>query len=201
MTTRLIEVDPERLDRWMARFAERHGPYDAAEETTPGGVVVSARAADGSTVVATPFATSRSASSSSGEEGMPWGSPAGRVHRLQGRHPARAVADGGRWLVAAALRPSPGQPGRRARRRRRRACRRVLLGDDESPRAGADGIPHGLVVGGDRTLVREVLEARALRALAGLPMRELYDLPDPKRDVLETALRRGRAVRIELTDP
>ncbi len=55
--------------------------------------------------------------------------------------------------------------------------------------------------GGDRTLVREVLEASALRALAGLPMRELYDLPDPKRDVLETALRRGRAVRIELTDP
>ena len=49
--------------------------------------------------------------------------------------------------------------------------------------------------------MREVLEARALRALAGLPMRELYDLPDPKRDVLETALRRGRAVRIELTDP
>ena len=48
--------------------------------------------------------------------------------------------------------------------------------------------------------MREVLDARALRALAGLPMRELYDLPDPKRDVLETALRRGRAVRIELTE-
>ena len=56
MTTRVIEVDPSRFDRWMAGFAERHGPYDAAEETTPGGVVVSARAADGSAVVATPFA-------------------------------------------------------------------------------------------------------------------------------------------------
>ena len=53
--TRVIEVDPDRFDRWMAGFAERHGPYDAAEETTPGGVVVSARAANGSTVVATPF--------------------------------------------------------------------------------------------------------------------------------------------------
>jgi hypothetical protein len=31
-------------------------------------------------------------------------------------------------------------------------------------------------------------------------MRELYDLPDPKRDVLEAALRRGRSVRIELTE-
>jgi hypothetical protein len=45
-----------------------------------------------------------------------------------------------------------------------------------------------------------VLDAHALRALEGLPMRELYDLPDPKRDVLETALRRGRAVRIELDE-
>ena len=48
--------------------------------------------------------------------------------------------------------------------------------------------------------MREVLEAGALRALAGLPRRELYDLPDPKRDVLESALRRGRAVRLELTE-
>ena len=79
-------------------------------------------------------------------------------------------------------------------------ARRILLGDDESPRDGAPGIPRALVVGGDRTLVREVLEASALRALHGLPTRELYDLPDPKRDVLDTALRRGRAVRIEVTE-
>jgi hypothetical protein len=57
------------------------------------------------------------------------------------------------------------------------------------------------VVGGDRTLVREVLAASSLRALNGLPIRELYDLPDPKRDVLETALRRGRSIRVELTEP
>jgi hypothetical protein len=79
-------------------------------------------------------------------------------------------------------------------------ARRVLLGDDESPAADATGVPRALVVGGDRGLVREVLDASALRALRDLPVRELYDLPDPKRDVLETALRRGRAVRIELTE-
>jgi hypothetical protein len=48
--------------------------------------------------------------------------------------------------------------------------------------------------------VREVLSAPALAALGDLPRRELYDLPDPDRDVLETALRRGRAHRIELTE-
>ncbi|WP_254666343.1 acVLRF1 family peptidyl-tRNA hydrolase [Humibacillus sp. DSM 29435] len=78
---------------------------------------------------------------------------------------------------------------------------RVVLGGDESPRSSAPGIPRGLVVGGDRTLVAEVLGASALRALLGLPRRELYDLPDPKRAVLEAALRRGRALRITLTDP
>jgi hypothetical protein len=65
---------------------------------------------------------------------------------------------------------------------------------------GAAGIPRALVLGGDRTLVREVVAASALRALVGLPVRELYDLSDPRRDVLEAALRRGRAVRIELDE-
>ena len=41
----------------------------------------------------------------------------------------------------------------------------------------------------------------ALRGLKGLPTRELYDLSDPRREVLEAALRRGKAVRIELTEP
>jgi hypothetical protein len=57
------------------------------------------------------------------------------------------------------------------------------------------------VVGGDRRLVRQVLDASALRALRDLPLRELYDLPDPRRDVLDSALRRGRAVWVELTEP
>ncbi|MEO7060393.1 MAG: acVLRF1 family peptidyl-tRNA hydrolase [Lapillicoccus sp.] len=78
---------------------------------------------------------------------------------------------------------------------------RVLLGGEESPRTGARGIPAGLVVGGDRTLVAAVLAQSSLRALGGLPRRELYDLADPRRAVLDDALRRGRAVRITLVDP
>ena len=54
---------------------------------------------------------------------------------------------------------------------------------------------------GDRALVRAVLRAPALRVLRDLPMRELYDLPDPRREVLETALRRGRAYRVMLDEP
>jgi len=39
-----------------------------------------------------------------------------------------------------------------------------------------------------------------LAHLEVLPRRELYDLPDPRRDVLVDALRRGRAVRVTIED-
>ncbi len=211
--TRVIEVAPERLERWLAGFAERHGHTDATEESTPGGVVVSAHATDGSFVVATPFAHEPVGVVLVRRGGYAVGLASGgtfSASKVGARHVQSRTAAGG-WSQQ-----------RFARRRGNQAdalvdavvghARRILLGDDESPPTGAsarggpsgaarpDGIPRGLVVGGDRTLVREVLEASSLRALAGLPMRELYDLPDPKRDVLETALRRGRAVRIELTE-
>lgn len=201
MTSRVLEVAPERFDRWMAGFAERHGPYDAAGEETPGGVVVSARAADGSTLVATPFAHDPLGVVLVRRGGYAVGLASGEAFvasKVGTRHVQSRTAAGG-WSQQ-----------RFARRRGRQAdelvdavvahARRLLLGDDESPREGADGIPRGLVVGGDRTLVREVLGAGALRALAGLPLRELYDLPDPRREVLEKALRRGRAVRVELSE-
>ena len=199
--TRVIEVDPKRLDRWLAGFAERHGHTDATEETTPGGVVVSAQAADGFRAVATPFAHEPLGVVLVRRGGYAVGLASGggfTSSKVGSRHVQSRTAAGG-WSQQ-----------RFARRRGKQAdelvdavvghARRILLGDDESPREGAPGIPRGLVVGGDRTLVREVLEASALRALRGLPTRELYDLPDPKRDVLETALRRGRAVRVALTE-
>jgi len=213
LPTRVIEVAPERLDRWLAGFAERHGPTDATEQSTPGGVVVCARAADGSTVLATPFAHEPLGVVLVRRGGYAVGLASGAAFtasKVGSRHVQSRTAAGG-WSQQ-----------RFARRRGKQAdelvdavvghARRILLGDDESPPTGGaasrvrpgqsprHGIPHALVVGGDRTLVREVLEASALRALRGLPIRELYDLPDPRRDVLETALRRGRAIRLALTE-
>ena len=137
MTTRVIEVDPERFDRWMAGFAERHGPYDAAEETTPGGVVVSARAADGSTVVATPFAHEPLGVILVRRGGYAVGlalAGAFTASKVGTRHVQSRTAAGG-WSQQ-----------RFARRRGKQAdelvdavvghARRVLLGDDESPRDG-----------------------------------------------------------------
>lgn len=71
--------------------------------------------------------------------------------------------------------------------------------------AGAGGIPGlggqpGLVVGGDRALVEAVLQEAPLRGLDALPARTLYDLPDPRLDVLQTAVERGSAVRVTISE-
>ncbi len=77
-------------------------------------------------------------------------------------------------------------------------ARRVVL----DSRAGEDvPAPTALVVGGDKSLVRDVLADPRLARLVKLPRRELFDLPDPKLVVLKQALRRGRAVRITLCEP
>lgn len=202
MRQRVVEVDPARLGRWLDGFAERHGPYAATEEQTDGGVVVFATAADGATAVLTPFAHDPLGLVLVRRGGYAVGLAIGSglvSAKVGTRHVQSRTAAGG-WSQQ-----------RFARRRDKQAAelvaavvghgRRVLLGGNETPRAAASGIPQALVVGGDRTLVAEVLAASSLRALRGLPRRELYDLPDPNRAVLHTALRRGRAVRVTLTDP
>ena len=59
----------------------------------------------------------------------------------------------------------------------------------------------GLVVGGDKALVRQVLHESVLVRLTDLPRREFYDLPDPRLKVLQDSLRRGRATRIRIAEP
>ena len=54
--TRVIEVDPERLDRWLAGFADRHGATPTPPRSHAAAASPARHAADGSTVVATPFA-------------------------------------------------------------------------------------------------------------------------------------------------
>ena len=202
MTSRVVEVDPERLERWLAGFAERHGAYERADEWAHGGLVVSAVAADGTRVVARPFDHDPLGLVLVRRGGYAVGLATASTFiasKVGTRHVQSRTAAGG-WSQQ-----------RFARRRGKQAdelvdavvghALRVILSGDESPRTGAPGVPRGLVIGGDRTLVAEVLGASALRAITGLPRRELYDLPDPKRAVLEAALRRGRALRITLTDP
>jgi Actinobacteria/chloroflexi VLRF1 release factor len=87
-----------------------------------------------------------------------------------------------------------------ARRRGNQADELVRAVAEHAVRLLPRGIPAGLVVGGDKALVRAVLDDERLAHLRELPRRELYDLPDPRRDVLEHALERGRAVRVTIEE-
>jgi len=60
---------------------------------------------------------------------------------------------------------------------------------------------EGLVTGGDRAAVSSVLADPRLRAFGDLPQGPFLAVPDPRRRVLEGAVRRSRAVRIEVFDP
>jgi Actinobacteria/chloroflexi VLRF1 release factor len=175
VSTRVVEVAPERLDGWLERFAANNPGADARQLVVaqepfahdPLGVLLIRRGgyAVGLARAAT-FAESK----------------------VGTRHVQSRTAAGG-WSQQ-----------RFARRRSNQADELVRAVAEHTLRLLPRGIPAGLVVGGDRTLVREVLDDPRLAHLGALPRRELYDLPDPRRAVLEDALKRGRAVRITVAD-
>ena len=193
--SRVVEVAPERLDRWVAGFGDRHGGVvDSTSDRLVGG--------DGAVADLDRFDPE----------------PLGVVLVRRGGYACALVAAGafvaskvGTRHVQSRTAAGGWSQQRFARRRGNQAdalvdavaghALRILLLGNESPAGGAAGTPAGLVVGGDRTLVAQVLADSRLRALATLPRRELYDLPDPRRDVLERAVERGRSVRISLDEP
>lgn len=189
MLARDLEVAPERVERWVAGFHERHGTGPAEWS---GDRLVRVTGADGATAAAEYFAYD----------------PLGVVLVRRGGY-AVGLAQEGRFLAAKVgtrhvqSRTAAGGWSQQ-RFARRRSNQADALADAVAQHVVSlvlPGAPVGVVVGGDRQLVSHVLSDVRLRALAGLPRRELFDLPDPRRDVLERSLQRGRAVRIHLTEP
>jgi hypothetical protein len=183
------EVAPERVERGVAGFHERHGTGPAEWS---GDRLVRVTGADGATAAAEYFAYD----------------PLGVVLVRRGGY-AVGLAQEGRFLAAKVgtrhvqSRTAAGGWSQQ-RFARRRSNQADALADAVAQHVVSlvlPGAPVGVVVGGDRQLVSHVLSDVRLRALAGLPRRELFDLPDPRRDVLERSLQRGRAVRIHLTEP
>jgi hypothetical protein len=201
---RRVEVAPERLPGWVDGFAERHGALTWAREETA--YVLTAD--DGSTARLSgwhpPTTTPptdlpgwAAAPSSLGlvlvrRGGYAVGRATGErlvAHHCGTRYVQSRTAAGG-W-----------SQHRFARRRGNQAdalvgsvterVRTLLLGRDLD----------GIVVGGDRMLVAQVLQDPRLHPLTVLPRRDLPDITDPRLVVLEKAVGRGRAVRVSLTDP
>jgi hypothetical protein len=202
---RLVEVDPERIVVWVDGFAERHGAlmWSSAQRS------VALSAADGASAVLEPFAPGVPISAVDGL--ARWAVPPTRLALILVRRGGYAVGVGqgsdlaahkvGTRYVQSRTAAGGWSQHRFARRRDNQAD--ALVGSViEHTRRIVLALPSdALVVGGDKVLVRDVLADARLSRLAELPRRELFDLPDPKLVVLQRALRRGRAVRITLSEP
>ena len=180
MTTRTVEVAPERFDGWLARF----------EAANPDGPQRILRIDRFDHAVLAVILVRRGGYAVARVEG-----PALVAHKVGTRHVQSRTAAGG-WSQQ-----------RFARRRGNQAdelvgavqdhALRVILGGDPPPPGLAP--VQGLVLGGDRALAASVLADPRLAGLRELPRRELYDLPDPRRAVLDRAVARARAVRVEIS--
>jgi hypothetical protein len=205
--SRRIEVDPERIALWVSRFGQRHGALTWT--SLEASLVLTA--ADGATAVLERFGASASIRPAAVDELAGWALAPTRLALILVRRGGYAVGLGaGTELIAHKVgtryvqsRTAAGGWSQQRFARRRHNQADALVGSvvEHTVRIVLASPTDALVVGGDKALVRDVLVDARLSRLAQLPRRELFDLPDPKLVVLEQALRRGRAVRINLTEP
>jgi hypothetical protein len=207
--SRTVDVAPERLERWLGTFAERHGPTRWAAR--PDAVVVTA--ADGATATCEPPFPPLVV-----DQGAPYGGLLQHARRDRtvgvllvrlGGHAAGVFTGGelttskvGSRLVHG--RSAAGGQSQKRFARRREGQARVAL-QDAAAVAARVLVPHAgdldaVVTGGDRRAVADVLADGRLARLRPLVVERVLELPDPRHRVLLQAPERYRAVRIEVRD-
>lgn len=170
---RLVEVAPERYDAWRERF-------DAANPDGPQRIVGVSRFEHPHLAF---VLIRRGGYAVAHVEGS-----ALVAHKVGTRHVQSRTAAGG-WSQQ-----------RFARRRGNQADELVRAVTEHFLRIVPAGIPQGLVVGGDKTLVSEVLEDPRTAFVGDLPRREFHNIGDPRRAVLDEVVRRARSVEVRIDD-
>jgi hypothetical protein len=203
---RWVEVDPGRLPKWVAGFAERHGGEPAvsvadgvvtleapdgarAECHAPPGAVPPATLAE---LAATP--PQRRGLLLARRGGYAVGvadGPALVASKVDSRYVQSRTAAGG-WSQQRFARRRENQ-AKAAAGEAADACARLLV--PEAKRLAA------VVTGGDRQFVDSVLADARLGTLRALVAPPFLNVPDPKRAVLENAARSAQRVRIRVVDP
>ena len=204
---RTVPVPRERVVRWFENFAERHGaPVLHTEDGA-----LHAVAPDGATAAARlPFAEAYAGPADPlalvADVTMPtrWGV-------LLVRKGGFAVAAVERGVVAPGSKvgqrhvqgrtKAGGQSQQRfARRRDNQARQAYEAAADHAARVLAGPI-DALVCGGDRPAVEQVLDDPRLRVLRSVRVEPWLAVPDPRRAVLDQAVRDAACVQISVTEP
>jgi peptide subunit release factor 1 (eRF1) len=208
------EVPPERLGRWLERWADEHGGA-VSTETRPGRVTITG--ADGARVIAEPPFPPLPRSALGEAPGLviaPLLEHAARdrvvgvlLVRLGGY--AAGVFSGvrlvdskvGSRLVHGRNRKGGSSSGRFARRRENQARDALSDAADVAARvllAHVDDLEH-VVLGGDRRSLATVLEDPRLRRLQRIAVERVLDVPDPRLDVLRSTPDRFRATVLRVS--
>jgi peptide subunit release factor 1 (eRF1) len=208
------EVPPERLGRWLERWAAEHG--GAARTATQPGRVTVWGADEGWVRAEPPFPPLPRAAvgEAPGLVIAPLLEHAARdrvvgvlLVRLGGY--AAGVFSGvrlvdskvGSRLVHGRNRKGGSSSGRFARRRENQARDALADAADVAARillAHADDLEH-VVLGGDRRALATVLEDPRLRRLQRLASERILDVPDPRLDVLRATPARFRATLLRVS--
>lgn len=200
-----VLVPPARLERWVANFADRHGPATLSVEAG----ALTGTAQDGSTFrAALPLeqehqgAAEVAALVAAAVAAVPedWGVLLVRkggfaVARLSGTTVVASKV--GQRHVQGRTKAGGQSQQRFARRRDNQARAAYEAAADHAARLLGD-LAGPLVVGGDRGAVEEVLADARLARLAVVGDR--LPVPDPRRAVLEQAVADALAVRVEVVN-
>jgi Actinobacteria/chloroflexi VLRF1 release factor len=203
---RTVLVPGDRVVRWFANFATRHGAPSYAVSSG----LLHATAPDGvSALAALPFGTSydgpADASGFTAALTVPehWG-----VLLVRKGGFAVAALTGGRVVESKVGQrhvqgrtKAGGQSQQRFARRRDNQARQAYEAAAGHAARVLTGDLAALVCGGDRTAVEQVLDDPRLRHLAELRVDPWLPVPDPRRAVLDQAVRDAMSVAVVVSEP